>query len=125
MNLRALANNATRTVNPNVSATVARSTGYTTAATGKQQPTYAPPAPIEIQVQALSKREIEHLDGMNLSNATTAFYANAQLSGVDRVKQSGGDLVTFGGDTWLVIATLEDWTLTAGWCKVAVARQMP
>ena len=125
MNLRALANAATRTVNPNVSATVRPSTGYTTASNGKQQPTYADPISLTIQAQALSKREIEHLDSMNLSNATISLYADAQLTGVDRVRQSGGDLVTFGGDTWLVIAVLEDWTLTSGWCKVAVARQMP
>lgn len=123
MNLRSIANLATRAVNPNVSATVQRSTGYTTGANGKQVPSYAAPSPVVIQAQALSKREIEHLDSMNLSNATRAVYANVLLTGVDRVKQSGGDLLTFDGAVWLVVAVLEDWSLTAGWCKVALSRQ--
>lgn len=125
MNLRAIANNATRSVNPNISATVMVSTGYNTAANGRQVPAYAPPVCLTLQAQALSKKEIEHLDSMNLSNATRAVYANMTLTGVDRVKQSGGDLLVFGGETWLVISVLEDWSLTSGWCKVAIARQKP
>lgn len=124
MNLRAIANRSTSGVNPNVSATVQVSTGYTTASNGKQAPSYAAPAPAVVQRQALTKKEVEHLDSLNLSNATVAFYANLQLSGVDRTTGSGGDLITTGGETFLVIAVLEGWT-TAGWCKVAAARQMP
>jgi hypothetical protein len=123
VNLRALANVATRGVNPNIAASLLVSTGYSTAPNGKQQPAYAPPVPVTLQAQALSKKEVEHLDSMNLSNATRAVYANRSLTGVDRVKQSGGDLLAFGGEKWLVIAVLEDWSLTAGWCKVAIARQ--
>lgn len=125
MNLRAIANAATQGVNPNIVATLTASTGYTTAANGKQVPTYAASVPITIQAQRLTSKEVEHLDSMNMSSATRAVYANTQLSGVDRVKGIGGDLLTFGGDTWLVIAVLEDWSLTAGWCKAAVARQRP
>lgn len=123
MNLRAIANGRTQAVNPNIAATVRVSTGYATALNGKPVPSYAEPSPVMIQAQALSKKEVEHLDSMNISNATRAIYANRSLTGVDRVKQSGGDLLTFGGDVWLVVAVLEDWSLTAGWCKVAVARQ--
>lgn len=124
MNIRALANRATTRINPNVSATVLVSTGYATADSGKRTPTYADPVAARIQMQALSKKEIEHLDALNFSNATAAVYADMQLSGIDRVTGSGGDLVTIGSDTWLVIAVLEGWT-GAGWCKAAVARQMP
>ncbi len=124
MNLRTIANRATRGINPNIAATVQVSLPYTTAANGRQQPVYAPPAPVTLQAQALSKREVEHLDSMNMSNATRAVYADIQLTGVDRTTRSGGDLLTFEGATWLVIAVLEAWT-TAGWCKVALARQLP
>ena len=124
MNLRNIANRATTAINPNVSATVRISTGYTTGPSGKQVPSYADPVPATIQQQALTKKEIEHLDSMNLSNAQVALYANLQLTGVDRTKGSGGDLVTIGSDTFLVTAVLEGWT-TAGWCKVAATRQMP
>jgi hypothetical protein len=124
MNLRAIANRLTSAINPNVAATVQVSTGYTTGASGKQVPSYAAPVSAQVQMQALTKKEIEHLDSMNLSNAQVAFYANVQLTGVDRAKGSGGDLLTVGGDTWLVTAVLEGWTI-AGWCKVAATRQMP
>lgn len=124
MNLRGIANRLTTAINPNVSATVKVCTGYATSASGKRTPTYADPVVIKVQQQALTKKEIEHLDSMNLSNAQVALYANLQLTGVDRTKGSGGDLVTIGSDTFLVTAVLEGWT-TAGWCKVAATRQMP
>lgn len=124
MNLRGIANRATGAINPNVSATLRRSTGYSTATNGKQIPGYAADTPISVQMQALTKKEIDHLDGMNFSNVTTGIYADVQLTGTDRTTGSGGDLVTIGGDTWLVIAVLEGWTV-AGWCKAAIARQMP
>jgi hypothetical protein len=124
MNLRAVANRLTSAINPNVAATVQVSTGYTTGASGKQVPNYAAPVAATVQMQALTKKEIEHLDSMNLSQTQVAIYADMQLTGVDRTKNSGGDLVTIGGDTWLVTAVLEGWTV-AGWCKVAATRQMP
>jgi hypothetical protein len=123
VNLRGIANTMTRGVNPNIQATLRVSTGYGKDAAYRQMPTYADAVPVVLQAQALSKKEIEHLDSMNMSNATRAVYANRPLTGVDRVKGSGGDLLTFGGEVWLVIAVLEDWSLTAGWCKAAVARQ--
>lgn len=124
MNVRGIANRITSAVNPNVSAVVKVCTGYTTGPSGKRVPTYADPVPLKVQQQALTKKEIEHLDSMNMSNAVTSIYADMQLSGVDRTTGSGGDLVTIGADTFLVIAVLEGWT-GAGWCKVAAARQMP
>lgn len=124
MNLRGIANTMTRGVNPNIQATLRVSIGYSKDAAYRQVPTYADAVPVTLQAQALSKKEVEHLDSMNMSNAARAVYANRPLTGVDRVKGSGGDLLTFGGEVWLVIAVLEDWSLTAGWCKVAVARQV-
>lgn len=122
MNLRAIANRATSSINPNVTAVALVSTGATTSASGKQLPSYAAPVPVQIQTQALTKKEIEHLDSMNFSNATLAIYSNLQLTGVDRTRNSGGDLLTFDGETWLVVAVLEAWRV--GWCKVAAARQL-
>lgn len=122
VNLRAIANRATSGINPNTAATVRVYTGSTTDRAGHRVPVYASPAPLTIQTQSLGKREIEHLDSLNLAPAERAVYANLQLTSVDRVKQSGGDLLQFEGAVWLVTAILEGWT-TAGWCKVAVTRQ--
>lgn len=122
MNLRQIANRATSGINPNVAASVQICTGYTTGSGLRRDPSYAPPAPLTIQMQALSKKEVEHLDAMGISNAVRAAYANLQLTAADRKMQSGGDLVTAMGDVYLVTAVLEGWT-TAGWCKVALTKQ--
>lgn len=134
MNLRLAANRLTSRINANLAVQVQRSTGYTTGASGARTPTYAAPVGATVQVQALSAKEIEHLDALNISNSTAALYANMQVAGIDRAAGTGGDLVTFGGDnatpdelrgtTWLVTAVLEGWA-GAGWCKAAITRQMP
>lgn len=123
MNLRGVANRLTRSINPNVQARLHVSAGYETAASGRQEPAYLKPAVINVQAQALSKKELEHLAEMNISNATRAVYADRQLSGVDRVSGSGGDLIDLPDGSYLVVAVLEGWT-TAGWCKAALTRQL-
>ena len=75
------------------------------------------------QVQALTKKEIEHIDNMNLSPCDRAAYVNGQLQAYDRVTQTGGDFLYFEDRWWKVMAVLEGWT-TAGWCKVALVGQM-
>lgn len=123
VNVRALANRATSGINPNIAAQLKSYAGKSTPVTGKQEPLYAAVVPIIVQAQALGKKEIEHLDSMNISGADRAVYANQQLAAVDRVTQSGGDLLRFENAVWLVVAVLEGWT-TAGWGKVALQRQV-
>lgn len=129
LNLRAAANVLTSTVNGNVSATVRISTGYTPAPGAKRVPAYAAPVPVKVQVQALTRRDIEHLDSFNISGAIWSCFANIQLTPLDRKSQTGGDLVRFTdpasgtADTWLVVALLEGWS-TAGWCRVALCKQL-
>lgn len=134
INVRALANRSVQRVNPNVAATLRRSTGYTTGDSGKRAPSYAPDEPIIVQVQSLTQSELEHLNNLNISNGQASVFVNTQLSSVDRPSQSGGDLIVFDtdpripaslrGQTWLVVALLEGWA-TAGWCKAAITSQMP
>lgn len=133
MNLRFAANRLTSRVNPNLPVQVQVCTGYSTAANGKRAPVYADPVAAKIQMQALTKKEIEHLDALNIAGTETACYADMQLSGIDRKTGSGGDLITFGSDTvipadlrgtmWRVTATLEGW-VTAGWSRAGLTRQM-
>lgn len=124
MNLRAVANRATRGVNPNVAATLYASQGYTTDAAHRQVPAYAAPAPITVQAQALTARELEHLAQMNVQGAERAVFADRRLAPVDRDAQTGGDLLLLPDGWWLVTAMLQDWTMTSGWCKVALTRQL-
>jgi hypothetical protein len=134
VNLRALANRATKRINPNLPAQVQVSTGYTQDANYNRVPAYADPVDALVQMQALTKKEIEHLDAINIAGTEVAAYINLQLSSVDRTTQSGGDIILFGSDTaipdtlkgtkWWVTAVLEAWSI-GGWCKVGLTRQLP
>lgn len=123
MNLRAIANRATSTVNPNISVQWRRYEGYDTLPNGKASISYADPVPVVAQVQALSKKDVEHLDAMNLSTCERAAYVNGQLQAFDRLASTGGDMIYFENQWWKVMAILEGWT-TAGWCRVALTAQM-
>lgn len=126
VNLRAIANQATRSINPNVTAELWHSTGYTQAASGKQTPTYSK-STIVVQAQALSYSDLQQLDGLNIQGVRRAIYANAQVMSVVRVQQQGGDLIVFPagtfpeGTTWLAAHVLERWQT---WCKIALTLQV-
>ena len=122
MNLRNIANRATSAINPNTVASWRAYLGYTTGSSGKTVASYADAADLTVQAQALTKKEIEHIDSMNLSPCDRAAYANGQLQAYDRVAQTGGDFLYFENRWWKVMAILEGWT-TAGWCKVALVGQ--
>ena len=122
MNLRNIANGMTRAVNPNITVQWRAYSGYATGESGKTTPGYAAPVSLTAQVQALTKKEVEHIDAMNLSPCERAAYVNGQLQAFDRVAQTGGDMLFFEGRWWKVMAILEGWT-TAGWCKVALVGQ--
>lgn len=123
MNLRAIANRATSAINPNLTVGWQAYAGYVTSPSGKITPSYAPSVPLIGQVQALTRAEVRHLDAMNLSPCDRAAYVNGQLSATSRTDGTGGDLLTFEGKTWKVMAILEGWS-TAGWQKVALVEQM-
>lgn len=129
VNLRAAANVLTSAVNPNVSATVRVGTGWTNAPGARRIAAYAPAAPLTVQLQALSRRDVEHLSSLNITDAVWSCYANLQLTPLDRKTGTPGDLITFTDpqsrqtDSWLVTAVLEGWS-TAGWCRVALTKQL-
>ena len=119
VNVRAIANRQTSGINPNTVAQLRAFQSYAVLPSGKTASTYAAASPIVIQAQALSKKEVEHIDAMNLSPCERAAYANGQLQAYDRVAQTGGDMLLFEIRWWRVMAVLEGWS-TAGWCKVAL-----
>jgi hypothetical protein len=126
VNWRALANSATSAVNPNVGAKLLISTGYTTNAKFQQVPTYDNQS-VSAQVQPLSSGDLKLLDGLNIQGAQKAIYLNGAALAISRVKKLGGDLIVFPdgtlpeGNTWLTLASLEQWGGT--WCKVAAVLQ--
>lgn len=120
MNLHAIASGVLGAVNPPTSVTVKQSTGYTTAADGSQVPTYNMISTTG-QQQALSGGDILRLNNLNVQGATTKMYLNGNYEGMFRVLGKGGDLLAFGGQTYLVSAVLERWP---DWCCVALTMQV-
>ena len=119
MNLHGIVSGATGAVNPMRPMTIKQSTGYAIV-DYVQTPTYAT-LNASGQVQALTGKDLAMLNGLNVQGATNAIYLAGNYEGVFRVLGKGGDLIVFGGITYLVVAVLERWP---DWCKLAVVAQM-
>lgn len=126
MNLHAVVGPIVSAINPSMNGTLQRSAGFTQDASFKQLPAYAAPQPITAQVQPLTYNDMRQLDGVNIAGEKKAMYLNGTMQSVVRATQKGGDLVTLqDGTLWLTVQVLEDFSVTAGWTKVAVVRQQP
>lgn len=122
MDLRSLANSVSSTVNPNITVSVRRSTGYTIGAGRKQAPTYAAAISGPAQMQALDGKDLKQLDGLNIQGTIRSVYLRGRLAGVVRPEGVGGDMIDIGAEAWLVAKVLESWPT---WTKVAVVLQVP
>jgi hypothetical protein len=120
MDLQTIANAAVNTINENVIVTILRSTGFTMGAGLKQVPTYAAPVTGPAQIQALDYSDLRQVEGLNLQGRIQAIYLRGILQGVLRAEGVGGDLIQFGGQTYLVVKILESW---ATWTKAAIVLQ--
>ena len=76
------------------------------------------------QVQALTYKDLQQVDGVNLNGVARAIYFYGEFNGVVRPRQKGGDLIQLtdgpNAGTWLITHVLETWP---DWCKVAVVLQ--
>lgn len=120
MNLHNIAAPAIGSVNPFVPAQISKSGGYTTTPDGSRVPAYAAPVTQRVQKQALSSKELEHMDGLNIQGVLCKAFVNGNWYGVNRVAGQGGDKFVIGSDTWLVVEVLEVWP---GWSSVALSLQ--
>lgn len=76
------------------------------------------------QVQPLSNRDLQQIEGLNLGGDKRAVYIDGNVDGVIRVALKGGDLVDLpDGSVWLVNQSLESWHDTAGWTKFCITLQ--
>jgi hypothetical protein len=120
VNLQQIATGVISAVNPTVAATVQMSTGYTTSADGTRTPTYSAQA-AQVQVQALSGKELALLSGLNIQGVLRKIYLNGDWEGLVRPAGKGGDLVTLpDGTVWLIVQVLEHWP---DWTSAAIALQ--
>jgi hypothetical protein len=120
MNLHGLAA-GTRAVTPAVVATIQTSTGYSTAADGTQAATYAT-ASGPVDVQALSGKDIAHLNGQNIQGVERKAYCYGAVNGIIRTSGKGGDRLIFpDGTIWLVVNVFETWP---DWSAVGLTQQV-
>lgn len=72
-------------------------------------------------VQNLTYRDLQQLDGLNLQGTRRKIYVNGHIYGVVRATNKGGDLITDkNGLVWLTAMVLEHWQ---GWTSVAATLQ--
>ncbi len=112
---------AITSVNPDVPAVLFASMGWTTEADGTRVPRYAPAVNASVQVQALGYRDLEMVSGLNIQGEARTVYLNGDWRGVLRPEKAGGDLLTFGGEKWLNVKTVEQWP---DWSRLLVVRQV-
>lgn len=124
MNLHAIVAPIIAAVNPMTAATWLQSTGSTVNADFSRTPSFSS-TPILVQNQALSASDLRHLDMLNIETVTRKVWANCSLQGVNRATGQGGDLLKFGGRTWLVTVVFEMWDNSGPWSSVGLTQQNP
>lgn len=122
MSLHDLAANVIGSVNPMMTCQWKKCTGLSTAAGGKQVPSYATVTSIIAQVQQLTIAEQKHLNDMNVAGVSRKIWCDARLTGIDRASGLGGDIVTLpDGTIWLVIQVMESWP---DWSSALLLKQV-
>lgn len=126
MNLHAMVRGAITTVNPDVTISLKRASGYTTGSNGKQVATYAGTVSGPAQIQAMDKGGLRHMNELNITGIVRKVYLYGNWMGVIRTDKTGGDVLTFaqipGGaaEDWKIVTVFETWP---DWCCVGVVLQ--
>lgn len=126
MDLHAAVSPAISSVNPMTSAQLYKSTGRITSPSGKPEPSYAAPITGDVQVQALSGSQLQHMNNLGISGVLRKAYLHGDWESVVRKNLTGGDKFVFShasivNGTWLVVQVLETWP---DWCCVALQLQV-
>ncbi|GAN69293.1 hypothetical protein [Acetobacter orleanensis] len=108
---------------PPVLATLRAQEGNITQPDGTVVPQYVEVL-LPIMVQPAPSEDLAQVAGLNQSTDTRVVYLPAELKGIDRAHQFGGDLLMFEGSEWLVTGQPETWG-GGQWSKLLVTRQCP
>lgn len=128
-NLHTLAVSQIASVNPQLPCRIRYSEGVAeTLPDGTQVPQYSDPESMMAQVQSLTYKDLEHLDGLNIQGTRRSIYLWGSQQLVVRVTQQGGDLIEFPGPIpgfppgtiWLVVLVPDTYQ---GWAHVIVVLQ--
>lgn len=125
MNLRKIANSATRRINRNIEISWEKSTGYTINEDFEQVPAYAT-GKVWANVQPVEGDDLKMVEALNIQGTMRKVYLYENAQGVVRVDDKGGDLLIFPevpnapDRTWLVSHVIETWP---HWSSVIVTLQ--
>ncbi|MFT8464163.1 hypothetical protein [Acetobacter persici] len=122
-NLFRLAAAQISSLTPPIIATLRAQEGHSTQPDGTVTPLYQDLL-LRIMVQAASSADLTQVAGLNQSTDTRVVYLPAELQGIDRAHQFGGDILVFEGSEWLVTGQPETWG-GGQWSKLLVTRQRP
>jgi hypothetical protein len=120
MNLHSIVSGIIGAVNPQQPVTIRQSAGAAPAADGKLEPAYRT-VQTTGQLQPVTGGDIQRLNSMNVQGVTAKMYLTGNFGALIRATGKGGDLILFGGKTYLVSAVLERWP---DWCCVALTMQV-
>ena len=109
MNIHGLAVGLVGLVNANRDIIHKKYNGLTQNDHFEQTPNYTE-VTIQAQIQALSSDQLKAVNHLNLQGELYSVITAAQLRGVSRVDQQGGDLLFFDGYNWLVVNVDETFT---------------
>jgi len=124
VNLHGIAAPYIAAVNPMITVTWKKSTGSVQNDDFTRTPSYQTVNGVLAQRQALTYKDLQQLDGININGEACALYVNGDAVGVLRPDGKGGDLFLMPDESvWLAVHVLENWNATAGWTKVAVVKQ--
>ncbi|HAV8297897.1 TPA: hypothetical protein JLC35_000358 [Escherichia coli] len=121
MNLRQIANNAITSINPNIPAILKKYAGETIGPGRKPIPSYLPDQHVTIQLQPISRGDMQHVDGLNIQGLPKVIYVNGNYFSVQRELEQGGDIFVINGEQWLVVEPIELWD---SWCRLIVVLQV-
>ncbi|MFT9064382.1 MAG: hypothetical protein ABF430_11310 [Acetobacter persici] len=122
-NLFRLAAAQISSLTPPIIATLRAQEGHSTLPDGTVTP-LSQDLLLRIMVQAASSADLTQVAGLNQSTDTRVVYLPAELKGIDRAHQFGGDILVFEGSEWLVTGQPETWG-GGQWSKLLVTRQRP
>ena len=121
MNLHQMVRGVIGGVNPDITVVVLPSAGSSEDDTGRVIPAYGTPINTTGQKQPVTGRDIERFQQQNIQGVTCKMHLNGNYEGLFRVLGKGGDLLQFGGQTYLVASVMERWP---DWCCVALTMQL-
>ena len=121
MNLRQIANNAITSINPNIPAILKKYAGETIGPGRKPIPSYLPDQNVTIQLQPISRGDMQLVDGLNIQGLAIVIYVNGNYFSVQRELEQGGDIFVINGEQWLVVEPIELWP---DWCRLIAVLQV-